>query len=168
MYVCNGILFNHESPLRGETFVTRKITRGIAEIVLGLKKKIWLGNLNAQRDWGHARDFVEAMWLMLQQPEPDDFVVATGEMHTVRELVQLAFSHVGLDWQKYVEIDPAFLRPAEVNELCGDASKARRILGWTPTVTFPQLVAMMVDADMARVQLELDLAAIRNAAPVVR
>lgn len=162
MFAVSGILFNHESPLRGKEFVTRKVTDAVARIKFGKQDKLKLGNLDARRDWGFAGDYVRAMWLMLQQPEPDDYVVATGEMHTVRELVNLAFAHVGLDWQKYVEVDPAFLRPAEVNELCGDASKARRALGWSPTVTFSQLVAMMVDADLARVKLELDLATIRT------
>jgi GDPmannose 4,6-dehydratase len=163
MFACSGILFNHESPLRGKEFVTRKVTDAVARIKLGVQKTLKLGNLDARRDWGFAGDYVRAMWLMLQQPEPNDYVVATGEMHTVRELVKLAFAHVGLDWQQYVEIDPAFLRPAEVNELCGDASKAHRELGWAPTVSFPQLVAMMVDADMARVQQEIDMNQIRNA-----
>ncbi len=149
MFACSGILFNHESPLRGKEFVTRKISHGVARIKLGLANELRLGNLDARRDWGFAGDYVRAMWLMLQQDEPDDFVIATGEQHSVRDFVELAFAHVGLDWQKYVVIDPSLLRPAEVNRLRGDASKARRILGWEPTVTFRELVAMMVDADLA-------------------
>lgn len=158
MYACSGILFNHESPLRGKEFVTRKVTDAVARIKLGLQQKLKMGNLDARRDWGFAGDYVRAMWSMLQQDEPDDFVVATGEMHTVRELVQLAFAHVGLDWQKYVELDPAFLRPAEVNELCGDPTKARTKLGWKPEVMFAELVRMMVDADLTRIRQELELA----------
>jgi GDPmannose 4,6-dehydratase len=149
LFACNGILFNHESPRRGETFVTRKVTRAAAAIKLGLQDKLFLGNLDAQRDWGYAGDFVEAMWLMLQQDEPDDYVVATGEMRSVRELLSEAFAHLGLDWQPYVEIDPRYLRPAEVDLLIGDASKAKQKLGWQPKVNFQQLVRMMVDADLA-------------------
>lgn len=149
IYACSGILFNHESPLRGKEFVTRKISHGVARIKLGLDSELRLGNLEARRDWGFAGDYVRAMWLMLQQDKPDDFVIATGEQHSVRDFVELAFAHVGLDWQKYVVTDPALLRPAEVNTLRGDASKARRILGWEPSVTFRELVAMMVDADLA-------------------
>jgi len=147
MFCCNGILFNHESPRRGETFVTRKITRAATRIKEGLQDKVYLGNLEAKRDWGFAGDFVEAMWLMLQQDEPGDYVVATGEAHSVRELLDLAFDRVGLDWHGHVEIDPRYYRPAEVDVLQGDASKARRVLGWEPRVGFEQLVAMIVDAD---------------------
>jgi GDPmannose 4,6-dehydratase len=149
MFACNGILFNHESPRRGETFVTRKITRAVAAIKAGLEDKLFLGDLNAKRDWGYAREYVEAMWLMLQQQEPDDFVIATGETHSVREFCQEAFSYAGLDWRKHVEIDPKYYRPAEVDLLIGDAGKARRVLGWEPQVKFKRLVHLMVDADMA-------------------
>jgi GDPmannose 4,6-dehydratase len=148
MFCCNGILFNHESPRRGETFVTRKITRAATRIKKGLQDKLYLGNLDAVRDWGFAGDYVEAMWLMLQQDVPDDYVVATGEMHSVREFLELAFDYVKLDWRKYVEIDPRYFRPAEVDILCGDTSKARRILGWEPKVSFEELVSAMIDADM--------------------
>jgi GDPmannose 4,6-dehydratase len=148
LFACNGILFNHESERRGETFVTRKITRAAAAIKLGLQQKLYLGNLDAQRDWGYAKDFVEAMWLMLQQDEPDDYVIATGETHSVREFLDEAFGHLNLDWRMYVEIDPRYFRPAEVDLLVGDASKARRKLGWEPKVTFKELVRMMVDADL--------------------
>jgi GDPmannose 4,6-dehydratase len=144
-----GILFNHESPRRGETFVTRKITRGVAEISLGLQSKLYLGNLEARRDWGFAGDYVEAMWLMLQQDAPDDYVVGTGEAHSVREFLELAFSYVGLDWRDSVEIDSRYFRPAEVDELRADASKARQVLGWEPKVGFRELVHTMVDADLA-------------------
>ncbi len=155
IFACSGIMFNHESPLRGKEFVTRKITDAVARIKLGRQDKLKLGNLDARRDWGYAGDFVRAMWLMLQQDKPDDYVVATGRQHTVREFCELAFSYVGLDWQEHVEIDPALFRPAEVNRLRGDATKARTVLGWEPTVTFEQLVRMMVDADLERVQAEL-------------
>ncbi len=148
IYACNGILFNHESPRRGETFVSRKITRAAARIKVGRQNKLYLGNLDAKRDWGFAGDYVEAMWLMLQQARPDDFVIATGETHTVREFLDAAFDHLKLDWKKYVEIDPRYFRPAEVDELCGDMSKARRLLGWEPKVRFSELVKMMVDADL--------------------
>jgi GDPmannose 4,6-dehydratase len=148
LFACNGILFNHESPRRGETFVTRKITRAVARIKAGLDKKLYLGNLDAKRDWGYAKEYVEAMWLMLQQPEPDDYVVATGETHSVEEFLAEAFSHAGLDWRPYVELDPQYLRPAEVDLLVGDASRARRALGWKPETTFKGLVRLMVDADM--------------------
>jgi GDPmannose 4,6-dehydratase len=148
MFACNGILFNHESPRRGETFVSRKITRAAARIKLGLQDKLFLGNLDAKRDWGFAGDYVEAMWLMLQQERPDDFVIATGECHTVRDFLDHAFGRVDLDWRKYVEIDPRYYRPAEVDELRGDMEKARRLLKWEPRVRFPQLVQMMVDADL--------------------
>jgi GDPmannose 4,6-dehydratase len=149
MFACSGILFNHESPRRGENFVTRKVTRGVAQILAGRIPKLRLGNLEARRDWGHARDYVRAMWLMLQQDEPDDFVVATGEHRTVRELVVTAFGMVGLDWEKYVEIDKSFIRPSEVNDLQGDATKARERLGWEPTVTFEQLIREMLESDLA-------------------
>jgi GDPmannose 4,6-dehydratase len=151
MFACNGILFNHESPRRGETFVTRKITRAVAHIKAGLQEKLYLGNLNAKRDWGYAKEYVEAMWLMLQQDEPDDYVIATGETHSVEEFLAEAFSHVGLDWHDYVEIDPKYMRPAEVDLLIGDASKAKRKLGWEPKVTFEELVHLMVDADVSLV-----------------
>jgi GDPmannose 4,6-dehydratase len=155
MFACSGILFNHESPLRGKEFVTRKVSDAVARIKLGVQDTLKLGNLDAQRDWGFAGDYVEAMWLMLQQEEPEDFVIATGVKHSVRDLVEAAFRHVGLGWQTHVEVDPGLLRPADVNTLCGDASKARRKLGWTPKVDFEGLVAMMVDADLERVGREL-------------
>jgi GDPmannose 4,6-dehydratase len=150
LFAVSGILFNHESPRRGLEFVTRKVTEGVARIKLGLSDSLALGNLDAQRDWGFAGDYVRAMWLMLQQDQPDDYVIATGESHSVRELVELAFGHAGLDWQKYVRLDPKFLRPAEVDHLIGDSSKARKVLGWKPEVDFPGLVRMMVDADLER------------------
>lgn len=152
MFCCSGILFNHESERRGREFVTRKVTDGVARIKLGLAKSLKLGNLDSKRDWGFAGDYVRAMWLMLQQDKPDDYVVATGETHTVKRLVDLAFGTVGLDWKKYVEIDPALVRPAEVDLLIGDPSKARAALGWKPEVTFEQLVERMVQADLARLQ----------------
>lgn len=152
MFACNGILFNHESERRGEEFVTRKITLAAAKIKLGLQEKLMLGNLDAKRDWGYAPEYVEAMWLMLQQDTPEDYVIATGETHTVRDFCEAAFSHLDLDYQKYVEIDPKFYRPAEVNLLIGDASKAKRELGWEPKVSFKELVARMVDADLARLK----------------
>jgi len=155
IFACSGILFNHESPRRGTEFVTRKVTDGVARIKLGLAKKLSLGNLEAMRDWGFAGDYVKAMWLMLQQETPDDYVVATGVKHSVRNLVEVAFRHVDLDWREHVEIDPKLLRPAEVNTLRGDAAKARRILGWSPEVSFEQLVAMMVDADLERLGREV-------------
>ena len=148
LFACNGILFNHESPRRGETFVTRKITRAATRIKLGLQNKLYLGNLDAKRDWGFAGDYVEAMWLMLQQDKPDDYVVATGESHSVREFVQEVFSYLDLDWQEYVEIDPRYFRPTEVEHLQGDASKAKKILNWQPKVTFKELARLMTDADM--------------------
>jgi GDPmannose 4,6-dehydratase len=148
IFACNGILFNHESPRRGETFVTRKITRALARIKLGFDHKLYLGNLNAKRDWGFAGDYIEAMWLMLQQDEPDDFVIATGESHSVREFLEEAFSYQGLDWNDYVEIDPRYFRPSEVENLQGDASKAKKKLGWEPKVHFKELVRLMVDADL--------------------
>ncbi len=150
MYAVSGILFNHESPRRGLEFVTRKVTDGVARIKLGLADHLALGNLDAARDWGFAGDYVRAMWLMLQQDRPDDYVIATGETHSVRELIEVAFGHVGLEWKKYVRLDPGLLRPAEVDHLIGDASKARRVLNWSPSVNFEQLVAMMVDADLER------------------
>jgi GDPmannose 4,6-dehydratase len=149
LFACNGILFNHESPRRGETFVTRKITRAVAHIKAGLQDKIYLGNLDAKRDWGYAKEYVEAMWLMLQQDEPEDYVVATGETHSVREFLEEAFGRVGLDWRKHVEIDPTYFRPTEVDLLVGDASKAKRQLNWEPETTFKKLVEIMIDADCA-------------------
>jgi GDPmannose 4,6-dehydratase len=165
IFACSGILFNHESPRRGMEFVTRKVTDGVARIKSGLSQKLRLGNLDAKRDWGFAGDYVQAMWMMLQQGQPDDFVVATGQQHSVRDLVELAFQHVGLDWRQYVEIDPGLLRPAEVNTLCGDASKARRLLGWEPRVTFAGLVQMMVDADLQRIDREMAEQARRSSSP---
>lgn len=152
LFAVSGILFNHESPRRGLEFVTRKVTDGVAQIKLGLADELRLGNLDAQRDWGFAGDYVKAMWLMLQQSKPDDYVIATGEMHSVRELVQVAFSHVGLDWEQYVKIDKAFIRPAEVDLLVGDCRKAKEELGWEPSVSFEQMIKMMVDADLERHQ----------------
>lgn len=148
MFACNGILFNHESPRRGETFVTRKITRGLSKILAGKQKEIYLGNLDAKRDWGHAKDYVEAMWMMLQQPKPDDFVIATGETHTVREFLDTAFALVGRNWQEYVKIDPKYYRPTEVDMLIGDATKAREVLKWKPKTTFKELVHEMVISDL--------------------
>jgi GDPmannose 4,6-dehydratase len=150
LFAVSGILFNHESPRRGLEFVTRKVTDGVARIKLGLTDRLALGNLDAARDWGFAGDYVRAMWLMLQQDQPDDYVIATGVSHTVQQLVEMAFAHVGLEWKRYVQTDPALLRPAEVDHLIGDAAKAKRVLGWHPTVDFQQLIAMMVDADLAR------------------
>ncbi len=147
LYICCGILFNHESPRRGIPFVTRKITRAAARIKHGLDSQLYLGNLDARRDWGFAGDYVEAMWLMLQQAQPDDYVIATGESHSVREVLDLAFGTLGLDWKPYVQIDPRYFRPTEVHHLCGDASKARRQLGWQPRVGFRELITMMVNAD---------------------
>ncbi|MCC6485727.1 MAG: GDP-mannose 4,6-dehydratase [Armatimonadetes bacterium] len=157
MFICNGILFNHESPRRGETFVTRKITRAIGRIKHGLQEKLYLGNLDAKRDWGFAGDYVEAMWLMLQQDEPDDYVVATGESRSVREFLEESFALAEMDWQQYVEIDPRYFRPAEVDYLLGDASKAREALGWTPKVSFWELVRMMVEHDMELARQERTL-----------
>jgi len=148
MFACNGILFNHESPRRGETFVSRKITRAAARIKLGLQQRLFLGNLDAKRDWGFAGDYVEAMWLMLQQERPDDFVIASGESHSVREFLDLAFGHLDLDWKRHVEIDPRYFRPSEVDELRGDSSKAERVLRWRPKMRFHELVRMMVEADL--------------------
>ena len=159
LFACSGILFNHESPRRGLEFVTRKVTDGVARIKLGLAESLSLGNLDAQRDWGFAGDYVRAMWLMLQQPEADDFVVATGISHSVRELVEVAFGCAGLDWQQYVKLDPALVRPAEVDHLIGDATKAQRILGWKPQVDFRGLISMMVDADLERLRASTPIAA---------
>ncbi|MEL6340933.1 MAG: GDP-mannose 4,6-dehydratase [Myxococcota bacterium] len=156
LFACNGILFNHESERRGETFVTRKITRAVAHIKYGLQHKLYLGNLDAQRDWGYAPDFVEAMWLMLQQELPDDYVVATGEMHSVREFVELAFDHVGIDWKQHVEIDPKYFRPTEVEQLLGDATKAKTRLGWTPKMGFQEMVRRMVDHDVETVRRHVE------------
>jgi GDPmannose 4,6-dehydratase len=147
-HATNGILFNHESPRRGEAFVTRKITRAVADIQAGIQKKLYLGNLDAKRDWGYAKEYVEAMWLMLQQDQPDDYVVATGETHSVREFLEESFGYVGMDWKKYVELDPRYLRPSEVDLLIGDASKAKRKLNWEPKIKFKDLVRLMVDADI--------------------
>ena len=152
LFACNGILFNHESPRRGETFVTRKITRAVAHIKAGLQDKLYLGNLDAKRDWGYAPEYVEAMWLMLQQEQPDDYVIATNETHSVREFLEIAFGHAGLDWSKYVELDPRYNRPAEVDLLIGDYAKAKARLGWEPKTRFVDLVRLMVDADVALLQ----------------
>jgi GDPmannose 4,6-dehydratase len=148
MHVSNGILFNHESSRRGETFVTRKVTRAASRIKLGVQRKLYLGNLDARRDWGYAKDYVEAMWLMVQQPRGDDYVVATGEAHSVRELCEAAFGHVGLDYRDFVEIDPRYYRPAEVDFLLGDASKAAKVLGWKPRTSFAELVRLMMESDL--------------------
>jgi GDPmannose 4,6-dehydratase len=155
MFACSGILFNHESPRRGETFVTRKITRAVARIKAGVQDKLYLGNLEAQRDWGFAGDYVEAQWLILQQDEPDDYVIATGETHTVREFVDRAFSRVGLNYEEYVEVDPRYFRPTEVDLLIGDPARAEKKLQWKPKVTFEELVDMMVDADVEDVQRQI-------------
>jgi GDPmannose 4,6-dehydratase len=157
MFACNGILFNHESPRRGETFVTRKVTRAVSRIKAGLEDKIYLGNLDAKRDWGYAKEYVEAMWLMLQQEEPDDYVVATGETHSVRELLEEAFSYVGLDWHEHVEIDARYYRPAEVDLLIGDPTKAKRKLGWEAKIKFKDLVRLMVDADIETANKEVHM-----------
>jgi GDPmannose 4,6-dehydratase len=172
LFACNGILFNHESPRRGETFVTRKITRAVAGIVAGKQKKIYMGNLDAKRDWGYAKDYVKAMWLMLQKDQPDDYVISTGETHSVREFLELAFSYVNLNWEDYVEFDERYLRPSEVELLIGDSTKARQKLGWTPSVTFEELVSLMVEADLQALghtspngngsQFPLDIATIRQ------
>jgi GDPmannose 4,6-dehydratase len=147
MHISNGILFNHESPRRGETFVTRKITKAAVRIARGLQKELPLGNLDAKRDWGAAPEFVEAMWLMLQQEQPDDYVIATGETHTIRELLDVAFEHVGLNWRQHVRVDPRYYRPTEVDILLGDASKAERLLGWKPKTKFRELIKLMVDSE---------------------
>lgn len=154
LFAANGILFNHESPRRGETFLTRKVTRGVASILAGRSDALYLGNLDSRRDWGYAPEYVEAMWQMLQQPSPDDFVIATGEMHTVREFVAAAFGLVGLDWQAHVKIDPRYFRPTEVDALCGDPSKAADVLGWRPRTTFDALTRLMVDADLREAGLD--------------
>jgi len=159
MFACSGILFNHESPRRGFEFVTRKITDAVARIKMGLDKELFLGNLDAKRDWGFAGDYIKAMWLMLQQNKPDDFVAATGETHTIREFLDLAFGQVDLDWKKYVKTDERFFRPAEIYELKGDYSKARKNLGWEPSVSFKELVHMMVDSDMKRYETKGEQAA---------
>ena len=156
LFACNGILFNHESPRRGETFVTRKITKAAARIKLGVQKDLFLGNLDAKRDWGVAGDYVQAMWMMLQTPKPEDYVIATGETHTVREFLEVAFGRLQLDWQKHVKIDTKYYRPTEVDLLIGDASKAKRDLGWEPKVRFEELANMMVDADLAAERERLD------------
>ena len=156
MHINNGILFNHESPRRGETFVTRKITRAVAHILAGIQDKLYLGNLDAKRDWGYAKEYVEAMWLMLQQDTPDDYVIATNETHSIREFLDLAFGHVGLDWEKFVEVDPRYYRPTEVDLLIGDYSKAKRKLGWEPKTKFADLVKLMVDGDVALLKDHLE------------
>jgi GDPmannose 4,6-dehydratase len=157
LFVCNGILFNHESPRRGESFVTRKITRAAARIKLGLQDKLFLGNLDARRDWGFAGDYVEAMWLMLQQPTPDDYAIATGTSISIRDFLDLVFQALDLDWRRYVELDPRYLRPSEVDHLQGDASKARRVLGWQPRVTIRELAGMMVASDLKLAEREVVL-----------
>ncbi len=157
LFISNGILFNHESPRRGETFVTRKITRAIGRIKLGLQDRLYLGNLEAQRDWGFAGDYVEAMWRILQADQPDDYVIATGETHSVREFAERAFAMVGLDWEQYVAFDPRYSRPTEVDVLLGDPSKAEAKLGWKPTVSFNELVRMMVENDLVLAERELQL-----------
>jgi len=156
LFTCNGILFNHESPRRGETFVSRKITKAAARVKLGVQSELYLGNLDAKRDWGFAGDYVQAMWLMLQQETPDDYVIATGETHSVRDLLDLAFGRLDLDWQQYVKIDPRYYRPTEVDLLIGDAGKARKKLGWEPKVSFKELVTIMADADLEAERLKLD------------
>jgi GDPmannose 4,6-dehydratase len=166
IFACNGILFNHESPRRGETFVSRKITRGVARIKAGLEKYLYLGNLQAKRDWGYAPEYVEAMWRMLQQDKPGDYVVATGETHTVEEFVQEAFAHAGLKWQDHVRIDPNYFRPTEVDLLIGDATKAKKTLGWAPKVKFKDLVRIMVDADLEIADSEALLAQNRRSAVI--
>lgn len=157
MYACSGILFNHESPRRGIEFVTRKVSDGVARIKLGLQRHLRMGNLEAQRDWGYAGDYVKAMWLMLQQDTPDDYVIATGQTRTVRELLRVAFSHVGLDYEDHVVIDPKFFRPAEVDLLLGDSAKAKQKLGWEPEVSFEEMIGLMVDSDLRRVEWEMQL-----------
>lgn len=157
LFACNGILFNHESERRGETFVTRKITRAVARILAGEQDKLYLGNLDSKRDWGYAKDYVKAMWLMLQQETPDDYVIATNETHSIKEFLEIAFNYVNLDWQKYVVFDPRYLRPAEVDILIGDSTKARTQLGWQPSVTFEELVKLMVDHDIQARQPKPDI-----------
>ncbi len=166
LFASNGILFNHESPRRGATFVTRKVTRGVAAIMAGTVSRLYLGNLDARRDWGYAPEYVEAMWLMLQHDRPDDFVVATGEMHTVRDFVDLAFALVGRDWRDFVVMDERYLRPTEVDELQGDARKARDLLGWQPSVTFPELVRLMLEADLREAGVDPDVALATPIEPV--
>lgn len=156
LFACSGILFNHESPRRGYEFVTRKVTDGVARIKLGLTDELRMGNLDAKRDWGYAGDFVEMMWMMLQQDQPEDYVVATGETHSVQDLIEVAFGYAGLDWEQYIKIDPRFVRPAEVDMLIGDPSKARKQLGWKPRVSFKEMIEMMVDSDLKIVQEEID------------
>jgi GDPmannose 4,6-dehydratase len=170
LFACNGILFNHESPRRGETFVSRKITRAATRIKLGLQDKLYLGNLEARRDWGHAMDYVRAMWLMLQADEPDDYVIATGESYSVKDFLDRAFGHLDLGWKDYVEVDPRYYRPAEVDLLLGDASKARRLLGWEPTISFNEMVKMMIDRDLELATQELNTSASdgRQAAGITR
>ncbi len=163
LFACNGILFNHESERRGETFVSRKITRAATRIKLGLQEKLYMGNLDARRDWGYARDYVEAMWMIMQDDQPDDYVIATGESYSVRDFLERAFSYLDMDWQRFVEIDPRYLRPAEVDLLLGDASKARRRLGWKPRVTFDELVKLMVDHDLKLATQEAQLRDLGNA-----
>lgn len=163
LFAVNGILFNHESPRRGETFVSRKITRGVARIMAGLQEKLYMGNLDARRDWGYTPEYVEAMWQMLQLEVPDDFVVATGETHSVREFLETAFEHVGLDWAKYVEIDSKYFRPTEVDYLQGDASKAERVFGWRPKIKFRELARLMVDADIKLLEDQLSGHSARHA-----
>jgi GDPmannose 4,6-dehydratase len=165
IHASNGILFNHESPRRGGTFVTRKITTAIADILAGKATHVYLGNLDARRDWGYAREYVKAMWLMLQQPAPDDYVVATGEMHTVRELCEVAFGLAGLDWEQHVRVDERYFRPTEVDELCGDASKAERVLGWRPNTRFRELVRIMLEADLEAAGLDPDTALTGDGSP---
>ncbi|OGV59570.1 MAG: GDP-mannose 4,6-dehydratase [Lentisphaerae bacterium RIFOXYC12_FULL_60_16] len=168
LFAVSGILFNHESPRRGREFVTRKVTDGVARIKLGLARSISMGNIDSQRDWGFAGDYVQAMWRMLQQKTPDDFVIATGKAHSVRELLRVAFERVDLDWKDYVVVDPKLIRPAEVDQLLGDSSKARRVLKWKPSVTFEQLVHMMVEADMERVRQEIAQGALPDIRPATR
>lgn len=156
LFASNGILFNHESPRRGETFVSRKITRAATRIKLGLQEKLYLGNLDARRDWGHAIDYVRAMWLMLQAEAPDDYVIATGETHSIKEFLDEAFGRLDLDWKDHVEIDPRYYRPAEVDILNGDASKARRVLGWEPTIGFKELVKLMIEHDLGMAEQEAE------------
>lgn len=168
LFACNGILFNHESERRGETFVSRKITRAAARIKMGLQEKLYLGNLDARRDWGYAKDYVEAMWLMMQEDEPDDYVIATGETHSVREFLDLAFGRLDLDWKRHVDVDPRYFRPTEVDLLLGDATKARTKLRWVPKVTFPQLVNLMIDHDLELARVERAVAEARGSVAEVK
>jgi len=165
IFACNGILFNHESPRRGETFVTRKVTRAVARIKTGLEDKLYLGNLESKRDWGYAKEYVEAMWLMLQQDEPEDYVIATGETHSIRELLEEAFSYAGLDWRQHLEIDQRYYRPAEVDLLIGDSSKAKRKLGWEAKIKFRDLVRLMIDADMEAARKEAHMNGYQSSKP---